>query len=144
MDTWSESDTGLALAFVRERLNADFDGTGLPEIEFRIDPAWSGTPPESRDREDVVLVCGGHEFPVGLQGGVEQACGYAAYQLQDDVIAEGGRAWPEVVDARGEFVGVLAPPIEPAAVAVWELAGRPFCAVGHLHQAIEAAALRIR
>lgn len=139
MDTWTDSNTDLSQAFVADRLNADFAGTGLPTVELRVDPTWTGTP-----GDDVILVCGGHEFPLDVAGGVEQACGYAADQLQDDAMDELNRPWPELVSPAGESAGVLMAPAEVHGVAVWTLSGEPFCAIGHLHRAIEAAGLRIR
>lgn len=140
MDTWTEGETAAAQAFVAERLNADFAGTGLQKVAFLDDPAWTGTP-----GHDAVLVAGGHEFPLDVaSGGVEQACGYAAYQLQDDAMDELNRPWPELVSSTGEPIGVLTAPAEVHGVAVWELSGEPFCAVGHLQRAVEAAGLRIR
>jgi hypothetical protein len=140
MTTWTESDTAAAQAFVADRLNADLAGTGLPHVEFRYDPAWTGVPGD----DDFILVADGHEFPLDVEGGgVEYACGYAAYQLQDDAMGELGRPWPELVGPGGEFIGVLVAS-DAHGVAVWELSGQPFCAVGHLHRAVEAAGLRIR
>ncbi len=140
MDTWTESETGAAQAFVADRLNADFAGTGLRSVEFRGDPAWTGTP-----GDDFILVAGGHEFPLDVgHRGVEQACAFAAFQLQDDAMGELNRPWPELVNSAGESLGVLTAPAEVHGVAVWELSGQSFCAVGHLRRAVEAAGLRIR
>ncbi|MEU4294726.1 hypothetical protein AB0E63_41440 [Kribbella sp. NPDC026596] len=139
MDTWTESETGAAQAFVADRLNADFAGTGLQNVEIRVDPAWTGTP-----GDDLILVAGGHEFPLDVGGGAEQACALAAFQLQDDAMAELNRPWPELVNSTGESLGVLTAPAEVHGVAVWELSGQSFCAVGHLHRAVEAAGLRIK
>jgi len=64
--------------------------------------------------------------------------------LQDDVIAEHRRPWPELVDG-GRFVGVLVPSTDDSAdLAHWRLGDRPFCTVGHLHRACEAAGLTIK
>jgi hypothetical protein len=139
MHTWTEPDAAVAQAFVADRLNSDFAGTGLPKVEFRLDPAWTGAP-----GDDFILVCGGHEFPLDVVGGVEQACAYAAYQLQDDAMDELNRTWPELVNSAGESVGVLMAPAEVQGVAVWGLSGEPFCAIGHLHRAVEAAGLQVR
>ena len=138
MTGWTDSDTA-AQAFVAERLNADFAGTGVQEVEFVTDPSWTGTP-----GDDVILVAGGHEFPVDPSGGAEYACGDAAYRLQDDAMDELNRPWPELINSSGDSVGVLAIPAEVRGVAVWELSGEPFCAVGHLHRAVAAVGLRIR
>lgn len=142
MDTGTGVAVDAALAWAAERLAADFEGTGLPKIEFRADPAWTGEPTESP--ADVIVVCGGHEFPAGLEGGVEQVCWNATWQLSDDVMGELNRPWPELTDAGGAFVGVLDVPAEPPDVAVWMLKGRAFCAVGQLHKGCEAAGLRIK
>ncbi|WP_020389941.1 hypothetical protein [Kribbella catacumbae] len=140
MDTWTESDAGAARAFVADRLNADFAGAGLQKVEIRVDPAWTGTL-----GGDLILVSGGHEFPLDVRGGgVEQACAFAAFQLQDDAMGELNRPWPEPTNSAGDSVGVLTAPAEVDGVAVWELAGKPFCAIGHLHRAVEAAGWRIK
>ena len=142
VETWTEERIASATQFVAERISADFAETDLT-IEFRIDPHWSDVDVTSGP-ESVVAVCGGHEFPLQLQGGTEHACWYAAYQMQDDVMGEHGRPWPELVDPSGSYVGVLSPSSEPPQIATWELAGRPFCAVGHLQRACVAAGLRIK
>ncbi|MEV0795497.1 hypothetical protein [Kribbella sp. NPDC050459] len=140
MGTSTENGTNAAKEFVAERLNADFAGTGLQQVEIREVAAWTGTP-----GDDLILIAGGHEFPLELgQGGAEQACAYAAYQLQSDAMGELNRPWPEVITSTGESAGVLIAPSETAGVAIWELSGRPFCAIGHLHRAVEAAGLRIK
>lgn len=140
MDTSAESGTAAAQAFVADRLNADFTGTGLAEVRFQVDPSWSGEP-----GDDLILVAGGHEFPLAVEGReIEQACAFAAFQLQSDAMSELNHAWPELVTPNGETVGVLLAPAEVRGVAVWELAGEPFCAIGHLHKAVEAAGLHIK
>jgi hypothetical protein len=152
MDDWTESRITAACTFVRERLEADFAGTDLPAIEFRVDPTWDGSDDDIpsgislyRPRpEDVIVICGGHEFPLWLGGGVETACWYAAYQLRDDVMGEHNKAWPELRDNEGRFVGVLDTPGSDLGVAQWQLRNEPFCAVGPLHKACEAAGLTIK
>lgn len=141
MDTSTESGTDAAQAFVADRLNADFAGTGLADILFQTDPEWTGT-----SGDDLILIAGGHEFPVALEGtgGVEQGCALAAFHLQSDAMSELNRTWPELVTDDGETVGVLVAPAEISGVAVWELSGKPFCAIGHLHRAVEAAGLTIK
>ncbi|WP_432892893.1 hypothetical protein ACQPYH_18575 [Kribbella sp. CA-245084] len=140
MDTSTDSGTGAAQTFVVDRLNADFAGSGLSNIAIRVDPSWTGSP-----GDDLILVAGGHEFPVELNGGgVEQACAFAAFQLQSDAMGERNSPWPELMTATGETMGVLVAPTEAFGVAIWELSGKPFCAVGHLHRAVEAAGLRIK
>jgi hypothetical protein len=128
----------LAAAFVAERLNADLAGTGLTKVEFRYDPGWTRTA-----GDDVICVCGGHEFPLDVEA-VEPACAEAASRLQDDAMDELNRPWPELVTSGGEYLGVLTPAEPGPGVAVWQLKGEAFCAVGHLHRAVEAAGLRIR
>lgn len=120
--------------FVRERLKADFQDTRLAAIEFHV--KLSG---------EVTCVCGGHEFPLPFDD-AETACAYAAYMLQDDAIDELGRPWPELLDSDGKFVGVLVPPAdaEGGGIAHWALREEPFCTIGHLHEAVAAAGLRIR
>jgi hypothetical protein len=75
---------------------------------------------------------------------VEGACSYAAYQLQDDVMGEHNRPWPELLDSEGRSVGVLESPVDAPGVAAWHLRGEPFCAVGQLHPACAAAGLTIK
>ncbi|MFD7155893.1 hypothetical protein ACFV9C_14900 [Kribbella sp. NPDC059898] len=140
MDTSTENGAAAAQAFVADRLNADFAGTGLAEVKFQVDPAWTGEP-----GDDLILVAGEHEFPLAVEGrGVEQACAFAAYQLQSDAMSELNRPWPELATSHGETVGVLVAPAEVRGIAVWELAGEPFCAIGQLHKAVEAAGMHIK
>jgi hypothetical protein len=154
--TWTESMISAACAFVLERLEADFKDTGLT-IEFHFDPTWSGPDddmpigihPYRRRPEDAIVFSRGsdeflHEFPLGLDSGVESACWYAAYQLQTDVMDEHNQPWPELLDSEGRFVGVLDTPGSDLGVAQWQLRGEPFCAVGHLHKSCEAAGLTIK
>ena len=141
-DIWTPERIATASAFVIERVEADFARTPLPNIELRMDPGWTGTVSAQPGPQDVICICGGHEFQAQLQGGVEQACITIAWQLQDDVMDELNRPWPELLDAGGNFVGVPTPGGDP--IAVWALRGEPFCSVGHLQRAVEAAALRIR
>lgn len=60
---------------------------------------------------DVIAVVLGdrHEFPPGLGDGVEYASQVLAGQVQDDVVAEGGRPWPELRSSDGSFLGVPEP-----------------------------------
>ena len=146
VDSWTERRIRAASTWIVERLAADFKDTSLPNLELRIDPTWDGStdiPPGPRP-EDVIVVSGGHEFPLRLDSGVEWACSQAAYQLQDDVIGEHGAPWPELYDGDGRYVGILAPPGDTEGLAQWQLNDQPFCAVGHLHRACEAAGLSIK
>jgi hypothetical protein len=67
---WDAQRIDAAATFIRARLNADFAVTGLPQIEFRIDPTWpreglsDGNSSEIEPRPDDVIIffCGGHEF----------------------------------------------------------------------------------
>jgi hypothetical protein len=120
--------------FVRKRLEADFQGMGLAQVEFRVEPSG-----------DVTCVCGGHEFLLPFDD-AESACAYAAYMLQDDVIDRLGRPWPELLDPGGKFIGVLVAPADAggSGIAHWALRNDPFCAVGHLHQAVQAAGWLIK
>jgi hypothetical protein len=146
--SWTEHRITAACTFIRDRLEADFAGTDLPTIEFRIDPTWSDpsairSSPEPRP-EDVIVVCGGHEFPLRLDSGVEWACSEAAFQLQDDVMGEHNRPWPDLYDSE-RYVGVLVPSADaPGGIAQWRLDDETFCAIGHLHQASGAAGLTIK
>ena len=141
-DIWTPERIARASAFVIERLAADFAHTPLPKIELHLDPGWTGTVSTQPGPQDVICVCGGHEFQAQLQGGVEQACVTIAWQLQDDVMDKLNRPWPELLDQHGNFVGVPTPDAGP--IAAWKLKDEPFCAVGHLHRAVDAAGLRIR
>jgi hypothetical protein len=85
-----------------------------------------------------------HEFQPGLEGGVESACWYTADQMATDVMDEHNQPWPELLDSRGRFVGVLDIPGGGPGLAQWELRGEPFCAVGHLHKSCAAAGLTIK
>jgi hypothetical protein len=122
-DYWTESRITAACALILERLTTDFEGTGLPTIEFRIDPTWSrsddipsGISPYHPRPEDVIVSCRGHEyefeheFPLGLDSGVEWACSNAAHRLQDDVMDEHNQPWPELLDSVGRCIDVIAPP----------------------------------
>ncbi|MGW7682905.1 hypothetical protein ACWGID_19360 [Kribbella sp. NPDC054772] len=132
------STMAAAEAFVADRLNVDFAGTGLDTVEFRYDPSWSHSA-----GDDVILVCGGHEFPVDVED-VEAACAFAADRLQDDAMDELNRPWPELIGPGGEYLGVLAVLTDPGpGVATWALRGQPFCAVGHLLRSVQAAGVRI-
>ncbi|RZS39327.1 hypothetical protein EV193_104544 [Herbihabitans rhizosphaerae] len=134
------------MAFITERVAGDFANSGLGTFGLHIDRAFSGDTPLNRDHtsaRDVVCVSGGHVFTIGLEYGVEFACAEVAFRLQDDAIDARWRPWPELHTADGRFVGVLAPKRELNTVAQWYLGDTPFCAVGHLLKACEAAGLRI-
>jgi hypothetical protein len=59
-------------------------------------------------------------------------------------MGEHNQPWPELLDSQGRFVGVLAPSSDDLGVAQWHLRDEPFCAIGHLHKACEAAGLTIK
>lgn len=80
--------------------------------------------------------------PLGLESGVEYACQLLAGQVQDDVIAESGRPWPEVRSPGGGYLGVLVPGLV-GGVAVWRLGDAAFCPVGLLNGAVRAAGVQI-
>src|SRR6266508_4949112 len=128
--SWDRERIDAAVSFVRARLAADFAHTGLPGIEIRVD---GGPRPE-----DVVLVCGEHEFSICLENGAEVACADAAYVLQDGVLDLVGHLWPELLDADGDRLDVLMPS-GGRGTAQWLLGKNPFCAVGHLREAVRAA-----
>jgi hypothetical protein len=65
-----------------------------------------------------------------------------ADQLQDNVIDQLARPWPELRDAAGRAVGVLEPRYGNG-LAQWALRGDALCAVGHLTSAVGAAGFRI-
>jgi hypothetical protein len=135
-----------AVAFVIERVRADVGPVGgASVVAVRMDPAWAGPEAAGDGAEDLIAsVFGGrHEFPLGLEDGVEYACWNLANQVQDDVVGELGRPWPELVDPLGETRGVLEPTLTDG-LAVWAVRGRPFCAVGQLTAAVGAAGLSLR
>jgi hypothetical protein len=146
---WDEGRIRGAARFVVDRVRADVGpraGLSAEEaVSARIDTVWAGNvasrPPEPVDVIAVVLD-GRHEFPLGLEDGVEYACQLLAGQAQDDVIAEAGRPWPELSSANGSYLGVLVPGLV-AGIAVWRLGDRPFCPVGLLNGAVVAAGVRI-
>jgi hypothetical protein len=150
---WTAGRLAAATGFVAGRMAADFaDVAGLPSDELlalRDDPGWStdGQPPPADSQsgpEDViaVLLGGRHEFPAGLEDGVEYASYLIADRLQDGIIDDLGRPWPELRDAAGRSVGTLEPRYEHG-LAHWALRGDPFCAVGQLTRAVPAAGLSI-
>jgi hypothetical protein len=148
MTPWSRNRVDAAIAFIRGRLHADFAGTGV-QVEFKVDPSWGQEGTTTRDGSSdvdpkhVIVVCGGHEFPLGLESGIEVACADATNALQDDVMDLIGRPWPELLDADSNYVDV-ASPASAGQVAYWQVKGEPFCAVGQLHEAVRAAGLSIK
>jgi hypothetical protein len=141
---------GLAAAasFVVERVRADVGPVaGLPPatvVAVRLDPAWADPAAAGEGAEDLVatVLAGRHEFPLGLEDGVEYACWNLANQVQDDVVGELGRPWPELVDPSGATLGVLEPTLV-GGLAGWALRGQAFCAVGQLTAAVAAAGLTV-
>jgi hypothetical protein len=148
---WDRDRIEKAIEFIRARLAVDLGGTGLPRITFRFDATWATEAAEAMSvaagsdpqPDDVIVVCGGHEFTLGLESGVEIACADAADALQDDVIDLLGRPWPELCTADGTYVGVLSP-TSTGGIAIWRLTNEPFCAVGQLHDAVGASGLTIK
>ncbi len=153
---WSEERVAAAMDFIASRIRTDFEGvTGAPVgdlLTLRIDPTWANDgdwpadrrPGESPRPDDVIAVLfgGRHEFPVGLEIGVEYACYLVADRMQDNLVDELGRPWPELHGPTGRFAGVLEPRYERA-LACWALRGQPFCAVGQLAPAVPAAGFLI-
>jgi hypothetical protein len=152
---WTAERVAAAVDFIAARVMADFAAvavvSGSELLRLRLDPAWScgGAPPadgvgrlSGPDDVIAVLLGGRHEFPAGLEDGVEYAAFLVADHLQDGVIDDMGRPWPELRDAEGRSVGVLEPRYEHG-LAHWALRGDPFCAVGQLGQAVPASGLAI-
>jgi hypothetical protein len=153
---WTAERLAAALDFIAARMVADFaeiaGAVGDDLLRLRLDPAWSndgGSPADdgtSRQAgpDDViaVLLGGRHEFPAGLEDGVEYASYLVADRLQDGVIDDLGRPWPELRDAEGRSLGVLEPRYEQG-LAHWALRGEPLCAVGQLGPAVPASGLAI-
>jgi len=153
---WTAERLVAAMDFIASRVRADFDAVAGPPfgdlLTLRIDPTWvtDGAWPSDRPAGDsprpddviAVLFGGRHEFPAGLEEGAEYACHLVADRMQDNVIDELGRPWPELHDPTGGFVGVLEPRYERA-LACWALRGQPLCAVGQLAPGVAAAGLVI-
>jgi hypothetical protein len=137
-----------AVSFVVERVRADVGpAAGLPPasvVAVRLDPSWADPAAAGEGAEDLVatVFAGRHEFPLGLEDGVEYACWNLKNQVQDDVVGELGRPWPELVDLSGSTLGVLEPTLV-GGLAGWALRGRAFCAVGQLTAAVAAAGLAV-
>jgi hypothetical protein len=139
---------GAAVGFVVERVRADVGPDARlpsPAVAVRMDPSWADPAATGAGAEDLIasVFDGRHEFPLGLEDGVEYACWNLADQVQDDVVGELGRPWPELVDRDGASLGVLEPALV-GGLAGWALRGRAFCAVGQLRQAVSAAGLAVR
>lgn len=125
-------------------------GTELLSLE--TDAGWADDPDSPPDRrateppgpDDVIaiLLGGRHEFPAGLENGVEYACYLIADRLQDGVVDDLGRPWPELRDGARRSLGVLEPRYLHG-LAHWALREEPFCAVGQLLPAAAAAGLVI-
>jgi hypothetical protein len=141
-----------AVSFVVDRVRADVGPVaGLPPatvVAVRLDPSWAdpaaGETAAGETAEDLVatVFAGRHEFPLGLEDGVEYACWNLANQVQDDLVGELSRPWPELVDPSGATLGVLEPTLV-GGLAGWALRGRPFCAIGQLTATVGAAGLAV-
>ena len=111
------------VSFILGRLNADFGSGGRDVVTCVVVPGqgWAGP----------VWEFGGHQTACGYDD-VEGATATLASTFQDDVIGDRHEAWP-VVDGRPLFASA------ESGVACWCLDGKPWCAVGQLHGALEAA-----
>jgi hypothetical protein len=111
------------VSFILARLNADFRLAGLGEITYVSDPepGWAGP----------VWAFGGHRTASGYDD-VESATASLASAFQDGVIDDRHGAWP-TVDGRALFASA------ESGVACWCLDGKPWCAIGQLSGALEAA-----
>ena len=146
---WSPERLVAAIEFLTRRVEADFEEItatlpGRPLV-MRPDLAWaddSRVPGTTPGPEDVIAVLfdGQHEFPAGLEDGVEYACFVVADRMQDDVIDMLGRPWPELFAPSGESMGVLDPRYA-GGLALWTLRGEALCAIGQLVGAVAAAGL---
>lgn len=96
----------------------------------RIEADFSGLPVELPTVAGEAVTAHGMRFTVGAP--YESLVASIADQLQDDVIDNLGRGWPEV-DGRPLFASA------ESGVACWCLDGRPWCAVGQLSDALAAA-----
>lgn len=145
---WDEARILAAAGFVVDRVRADVGPragmTAEETVGARVDPLWTGdTSGHRAGPEDVIAaIMEGHEFPLGLEEGIEHACQVLAGQAQDDVIGESGRPWPELRSPEGSYLGVLVPGLAEG-VAVWRLGERAFCPVGLLNGAVVAAGVQI-
>ena len=63
---------------------------------------------------------------------VDQTLCLAMDQIQDDVMDELGRPWPELVDDHDTFVSVLVPGLLAEGGAVWSDGRGHQCAIGEL------------
>ncbi|MGH3415281.1 MAG: hypothetical protein ACRDSS_02330 [Actinocrinis sp.] len=73
-----------------------------------------------------------HGMPFTARAPYEPLVAAIANQLQDDVVDNLGRTWPEI-DGRPLFASA------DSGVACWCLDGKPWCAVGQLKEALVAA-----
>lgn len=143
---WGSARVAAAVAFVVDRVRQDVgtvtDLESAAVVSARHDPAWAGDGAEGAEAVVGVVFDGRHEFPLGLEDGVEHACRNLADQTQDDLVGELGRPWPQLLGPDGAARGVLQPALH-GGIAVWELRGRPFCAIGHLVGAVTAAGVAV-
>jgi hypothetical protein len=140
---WTSARLSAALDFLQARVRADFVGTVAAAVTLRFDPAFSNRPGNAAPGPDhLVATAGGHTFSIDLKHGVEDAASRIASGLQDDVMDDLGRPWPELIRPDGQPLGVLEPGGD--AIACWSLRATPFCAIGHLHAAVKAAGLVIK
>jgi hypothetical protein len=135
-DTWTSTWLRHAMTFIEVRLRADLP---LPEISVDTDDTFSEVRSDGRSvpilTKYVIVKAGGHRFSAGLSYGVEAACAHAADQLQNDVMDDLNRPWPQVTI--GSHTGVLEAALEPFGIAHWRLGEQPVCAIGHLRPLLD-------
>lgn len=111
---------GLVLDSVLARVERDFGAPelGIGPVRFITYGEWMTDAPqvELDVADGPVLVKVGRAFPVDLDDGPEAALVTIADKLQDDVMDELHRPWPQVGD--GELV-VLEPVLDETGLAVW-------------------------
>ena len=117
---------------IRRRVDADFaePSLGYPGLTFISYSEWTADSDHHDCDDTPVCVAGGHSFPVSLRSGVEEAVVTIVSALQDDVMDQLNRPWPELA---GPAVVVLQPRIDDRGVAVWASNdGSVRCPVGEL------------
>jgi len=114
------------LTFILDRLNADLSAVGLGVVSVVDDPGpgWG--------EGLAVFDFRGHQTSANPEH-VEAAAALLASTFQDDVIDERHGAWPEV-DGKPLWASA------ESGVACWQRAGKPWCAIGQLSDALAAAA----
>ncbi len=83
------------------------------------------------DGDDVFVQRRGHWFRVAAPEPAQALCDIM-FQLQDDVMDELGRPWPEVTDDDGAHLAVLTPSLGEGGFAEWSDGKGTRCPIGEL------------